>query len=103
MRTKSILVVLFSMLFVLSFVSASFANKDDKTCQAKGTITKIEGNMVTVKDKMGEEKTVEVKDASGLKVGEKIKVRDGIAKKMTGKWKESEKTEKKDMPEKSGY
>ena len=103
MRTKSILAVLFATIFLLSFVSVSFANKDDKTCQAKGTITKIEGNMVTVKDKKGEEKTVEVKNASDLKVGEKIKVRDGIAKKKTGKWKESEKTEKSGMPEKSGY
>jgi hypothetical protein len=102
MRTKSILAVLFAMLFVLSVASASFADKD-KTCEVKGTITKIEGNMVTVKDKKGEEKTVEVKDSSGLKVGEKIKVRDGVAKKITGKWKESEKTEKSGMPEKSGY
>jgi transcription antitermination factor NusG len=103
MKTKSILAVLLATVFLVSFMGVSFANKDHKGCTAKGTITKIEGNMVTVKDKMGKEKTVEVKDISGLKVGEKIKVKDGVAKKMTGKWKELEKTEKSEKPGKSEY
>ncbi len=43
-----------------------------------GKVAKIEGNKVTVEDDMGKETTVEVKDVKNAKVGDKVKIKDGI-------------------------
>ncbi len=61
--------------FVLGVVTIAFS------AEVKGTITKIDGNKLTLKQADGKEVTVEVKDAKGLKVGDYVIVKDGVAKK----------------------
>ena len=53
----------------------------------KGTVTKIEGGQVTIKDAMGIEQTVEPKNPDALtdlKVGDKAAVKDGMLMKGDG-------------------
>jgi len=61
MKMKSVLAVLIAVVFLLSFSVLSFAagaEKGEKT-GLKGTVTKVEGNMVTVKkDDIGKETSV---------------------------------------------
>lgn len=55
--------------------------------EVKGTITKIDGAKVSIKDLTGGDKTIEPtnQDAlTGLKVGDRISVKDGILKKESG-------------------
>jgi preprotein translocase subunit YajC len=59
-----------------------------------GQVTKIEDNKVTVKDDMGKETTVDVKDAKDTKVWDMDKIIDGIIEKLTKKPGKSEKSEK---------
>ena len=65
----------------------------------KGKVTKIEDNKVkvTVKDDMGKETTIDVKDVKDTKVGDKVQIKDGIIEKLT------EKPGKSEKPEKPGY
>jgi hypothetical protein len=49
--------------------------------EVKGTVTKIDGGKVSIKDFMGDEKTVEPKNPealTNLKVGDRAMVKDGI-------------------------
>ena len=53
--------------------------------EVKGTVTKIEGGNVSIKDFMGNEKTIEPKNPEALtdlKVGDQASVKDGILTKM---------------------
>jgi len=68
---KRILVLLIAVMFTLGVVSLGFA------ADVKGTVAKIDGKKVTVKDNKGKETTVEVKSAAGVKVGDKVTVKDG--------------------------
>lgn len=55
--------------------------------EGKGTVTKIDGGKVSIKDLTGGEKTIEPtnQDAlTGLKVGDRVSVKDGILKKESG-------------------
>jgi hypothetical protein len=55
--------------------------------EAKGTVTKIEGSKVTIKDSMGMEKTVEPKNPEALKdlkVGDQASVKGGTLTKEGG-------------------
>jgi hypothetical protein len=90
--------VLVAAAFLLSFASISFAKEAEKMA-VKGTVTKIEGNMVTVKDDMGKETTVDVKDVMDAKVGDMVKIKGGVIKKLEPKPEKSQMPEK----EKSGY
>lgn len=103
MKTKSVLAVLVAVVFLLSFAGLSSAKGAKKAGMVKGSITKIEGNMVTVQDKMGKETTVEVKDVSSIAVGDMVKIKKGVAKKITAKSKKSEMPGESEKPEKSGY
>ncbi len=67
---KKILVVLVALIFTLGVVGLSFA------AEMKGTISKIDGNKITVKAADGKETTVQG-DAKGMKVGDKVTVKDG--------------------------
>ncbi len=69
---KKILVLLVALVFTLGVVGLAFA------ADAKGTVTKVEGKKVTVKDAAGKETTVEVKDAGMVKVGERVNIKDGV-------------------------
>lgn len=75
MRLKTVIAVLVAFVFALSIVSIGFA------AEVKGTVTKIEGKKITVKDAQGKETTVEVKDTAGVKVGDKITIKDGVVQK----------------------
>ncbi len=68
---KKILVLLVALVFALGVVGLSFA------ADVKGTVTKVEGKNVTVKDDKGKETTVEVKDTAGAKVGDKVEIKGG--------------------------
>ncbi len=55
--------------------------------EVKGTVTRIEGGKVSIKDMMGSEKTVEPKNPealAGIKVGDQASVKDGILTKEGG-------------------
>jgi outer membrane lipoprotein SlyB len=67
---KKILVLLVALVFALGVAGLSFAD-------VKGTVTKVEGMKITVKDDKGKETTVEVKDTAGVKVGDKVEIKDG--------------------------
>ena len=67
---KKILVLLVALVFTLGVVGLSFA------ADMKGTVSKIEGNKITVKGADGKETTVEG-DAKGCKVGDKVTIKDG--------------------------
>jgi outer membrane lipoprotein SlyB len=67
---KKILVLLVAVIFTVAVAGISFA------ADVKGAISKIEGSKITVKAADGKETTVEG-DAKGLKVGDKVIVKDG--------------------------
>jgi uncharacterized protein YpmS len=96
MKMKSIITVLVAAAFLLSLTSFSLSAGAEKM-RVNGTVTKIEGNMVTVKDDMGKETTAEVKDVKDTKVGDKVKIEDGVIKNPTDQGGTSEK------PKKPGY
>jgi len=55
--------------------------------EVKGTVTKLDGGQVSIKDLKGDEKTVEPKNPEALKdlrVGDEASVKDGILKKVGG-------------------
>jgi ribosomal protein S1 len=93
---KSIITVLVAAAFLLSLASLSLAAGAEKM-GVSGTVTKIEGNKVTVQDDMGKETTVDVKDIKDTKVGDKVKIEDGVIKSPTDEPAASEK------PGKPGY
>lgn len=75
---KRILVLLIAVMFTLGVVSLGFAADVD----VKGTVTKIDGKKITVKDDKGKGTTVEVKNTTGVKVGDKVEIKGGVVKKM---------------------
>ena len=88
MKMKTIITVLVAAAFLLSLASISLAGAEKM--KVSGTVTKIEGNKVTVRDDMGKETTIDVKDVKDTKVGDKVKIEEGIIKKATGKPETSE-------------
>ncbi|HKN19175.1 MAG TPA: hypothetical protein VJW95_05205 [Dissulfurispiraceae bacterium] len=78
MRMKSIITLLVAMVFTLGMVSLTFA-ADAK--EAKGTVTKVAGMMLTIKDAAGKEVTIKASNAKDVKVGEMVTVKDGKATK----------------------
>lgn len=78
--TKRILAMAVILVFALGLVGLAFAGTE-----VSGKITKIEGNKLTIKTADGKETTVEVKSAKGLKVGDDVTVKDGVATKATKK------------------
>lgn len=80
---KKAIALIVMLTFVLGLAGLALA------AEVKGTITKIEGNKLTIKQADGKEVTVEVKDAKGLKVGDTVIVKDGVATKETPKKKKA--------------
>jgi hypothetical protein len=78
MKTKAILALMVAMVFTLGVVGMSFA------ADVKGTISKIDGKKITVKDAAGKETTVE-SDAKDLKVGDSVEVKGGKIEKAKKK------------------
>jgi len=77
---KRILAMMVILVFALGIISLAFA-----AGEVTGKITKIEGNKLTIKAADGKENTVEVKSAKGLKVGDEVTIKDGVATKVTKK------------------
>jgi ribosomal protein S1 len=96
MKMKSIITVLMAATFLLSLTSLSLAAGADKM-GVNGTITKIEGNKVTVQNDMGKETTVDAKELKDAKVGDKVKIENGVIKKST------DEPETSGKPKKPGY
>lgn len=71
---KRILALMVIFVFALGVISLAFA-----AGEVSGKITKIDGNKLTIKAADGKETTVEVKSAKGLKVGDEVTVKDGVA------------------------
>lgn len=67
---RKAIALIITILFTLSLTAFAFAS------DVQGTISKIDGNKITVKDSAGKETTAEG-DAKGLKVGDKVTVKDG--------------------------
>lgn len=80
MNTKrSLIVLLMAMVFTLGVVGLSFSAQE-KTQEVMGTVSKIDGNKLTIVDNMGKEKTVKVEDKKSLKeikVGDRVLVKEG--------------------------
>lgn len=75
MATKRVIVLLVIAAFTLGLVGMSFSAEE-----VKGTVSKIEGNKLTIADDTGKEITVSVQDPKtlqGLKVGDRVLVKDG--------------------------
>ena len=67
---KKYLVLIVAIIFTLTVAGLGFA------ADMKGSISKIDGNKITVKGADGKETTVDG-DAKGMKVGDKVTVKDG--------------------------
>ncbi len=67
---KKFLVLLVAVVFTIGVAGLSFA------ADMKGTISKIDGGQITVKGSDGKETSV-AGDAKGLKVGDKVTIKDG--------------------------
>lgn len=90
MNTKRLIVLLMTMVFTLGVVGLNFSAQAQETTQAtqeiKGTVSRIDGNKLTILDDMNKEKTVQVKDKDleslkAIKVGDWVLVRDGMVTK----------------------
>ena len=86
MAARKLLVLLAVGAFLLSLASPGvFAGMGAH--EIKGTVTRIEGKKVTIKDGMGMEKTVEPANPealSGLKVGDEAAIKEGVLTKGGG-------------------
>lgn len=72
---KRFLALCITVLFVISVAGLALAD-------GTGTVTKIDGKKITIKDDKGKETTAEVKDAAGAKVGDKVEIKAGAVKIM---------------------
>jgi hypothetical protein len=84
---RKIIALLVSLIFISAVNSTSLAQIHEWDISGKkasleamalalmGTVTKIEGKKITIKQDDGKETTVEVKDVKGIKVGDRVKVK----------------------------
>ena len=96
MKLKSIIAVLIATVFLLGLASVSFAKGGEKGIT--GEVIKIEGHNVTIKDKMGKESIIDVKDVKDTKVGDHVNIHKRVITKMPDK-----KQDKSMKPGKAGY
>ena len=76
MVTKKLIVLLVAMAFAVCVVGVSISAAQE----IKGTVTKIEGDKVTIQDAAGKQTTVSVNDPrmlQDLKVGDRVSIKDG--------------------------
>jgi hypothetical protein len=75
MNTRRLIVLLMVVAFTLGVASLSFSAEE-----VKGTVSKIEGNKLTIMDDQGKQVTVQVSDQGSLKeikVGDRVSIKDG--------------------------
>lgn len=80
---------------LLSFLSLGLSQTKIET---KGSILRIEDKTIVIKNEQGKHLIINLEDAQGLKVGEKVEVKDGFLRTFNPKSGE-EKTKKKIKPE----
>lgn len=72
MVRKRIFFLLWGMMFIFVVAGLTFS------AEIEGTVIRIEGKNIILKDAGGKEKVIEVKEVpAGLKVGDKIIIKDG--------------------------
>ncbi len=92
MKLKSIMALIVVMGFLLSFLGPSYGEAGKM--EAKGTVAKVEGQTVLLKEDGGKTLIIKLEDVQGIKVGDKVEVKDGtfsILDKTTGKAKDTRK------------
>ena len=92
MRLKKIMALIVVMGFLLGFLGPSYGEAEKM--EAKGTVAKVEGQTVLLKEEGGETRILKLEDVQGIKVGDKVEVKDGtfsIIDKTTGKAKDARK------------
>ncbi len=92
---KKFMALTLALLFAFAMTTVSFAQPPAATPKAekaapvkaeiKGAITKIEGKKLTIRQADGKAVVVDIKDTKGLKVGDNVTVKDGIAVKEPAK------------------
>jgi outer membrane lipoprotein SlyB len=81
---KKILALVVAMIFALGIAAVSFG------ADVCGTVTKVDGAKITIKDDKGKETTVEDKTAKDIKAGDKACIKDGKVVKEAPKKKKVE-------------
>ncbi len=76
---KKIIALVVALIFALGIAAVSFAG------EMMGTVTKVDGAKITIKDDKGKETMVEDKMAKDIKVGDKVTVKDGKVMKAAEK------------------
>ena len=92
MKLKSMMALIVTMGFLFGFFSPSFAEAEK--IEAKGTVAKVEGQTVLLKAEGGKTIIIKLQDVQGIKVGDKVEVKEGtfsIMDKTTGKAKDTRK------------
>ncbi len=92
MKLKSIIAGIFVTGFLFSFLGPVYG--EGRNMEAKGMVTKVEGQTVLLKEEGGKTLIIKVEDIRGIKVGDKVEVKDGtfsIMDKATGKPKDTRK------------
>jgi len=92
MKLKSIMALIVAMGFLLGFLSPSYGEAGK--IEAKGTVAKVEGQTVILKEDQGKTLIIKLEDVQGIKVGDKVEIKDGtfsILDKSTGKAKDTRK------------
>ncbi|MFH1756942.1 MAG: hypothetical protein ABH969_02740 [Pseudomonadota bacterium] len=92
MKVKSMMALIVAVGFILVFLSPSYGGAEK--IEAKGTVAKVEGQTVILKDDKGEKIIIKLEDVKGIKVGDKAEIKDGIFSildQATGKIKDTRK------------
>ena len=92
MKLKSMTALIVALGFIFVFLGLSYG--EAKKIEAKGTVAKISGQTVIVKDAQGKEIIVKLEDVQGIKVGDKVEIKEGTFStfdKATGKVKDTRK------------
>lgn len=71
---KRLFAFVMSLIFIVSVAGVTFAGDG---AAVEGTVKKIDGKKITVKDTKGKEITVEVKDTAGAKIGDTVEIKGG--------------------------
>jgi len=85
MTARKLFIFIVLALFSLGLASPGLSGVVGE--EVRGTVTKIDGGRVSIKDFMGDEKTVEPinpEALTNLKVGDRAQVKDGILTKEGG-------------------
>ncbi len=91
-KVKSIMVGIVAIGFLLGLFSPGYGQ--GQKMEAKGTVAKVEGQTVLLKDEGGKTLILKLENTEGIKVGDKGEVKNGsfsIIDKTTGKTKDTRK------------